>query len=132
MTRRGRGGFLREPTSGDLLQGAPAHSARKAYKPMSIYRLTGKAGLVSERRGSTGEGDNKRDWVMRSQDVEIAPLVVTTINLPDGSTGYVPGTDLDVAVDVTAKGGYLNALVRGDWPKPVPLHAAGSAARASA
>ncbi len=89
---------------------------------MAIFRVTGKAGLIEERKGTTGEGENKRAWTMRSQTIEIAPLVGTSVSLPDGADGYPVGQAVDLAVDVEAKGGYLRTAIKGDWPSPVPAH----------
>jgi hypothetical protein len=83
---------------------------------MSIYRLTGKAGRVIERSGVSGTGAEARAWVMRSQEIEVAPLIATRIDLEDGQTPYAEGSDFDYAVEVEAKSSFLRTVVRGAWP----------------
>ena len=85
---------------------------------MTIMRLTGTAGRIYERSGTSGEGDEKRSWTMRSQDVEIGTLLATRVDLQDDDKPFEKGEAVDVACEVTVSKGYLRINIKGDWPKP--------------
>jgi hypothetical protein len=87
---------------------------------MSIYRLTGVAGRVVSRSvqgKQAGEDGTVPSYTFRSQEVEVAPLIVTRIDLEDDDAGLVPGEHVDVAVEVTVSRGYLRSVLRGSWPE---------------
>lgn len=92
---------------------------------MSIFRLTGTAGRVHERSGTSGEGDNKRAWTMKQQEIVIGPLLSTKFDLTDGDSPFGMGEQVDIAVEVTAKGGYLRVEMKGEYPKPAAAPSTG-------
>lgn len=89
-----------------------------------IFRISGKAGAVKERRGTSGEGDSKREWVMRTQPVVVNEFVQTEVSLGDDQEPFRVGEDVDAIVDVYVSKGYLRTELRGDWPEsPASRHA---------
>lgn len=84
---------------------------------MSVFRLTGKAEAVRERSGVSNRGTaEERAWVIRTQGIRVNDFVVTDLQLNDDEQPLQIGTQVDLIVDVTARGGYLTAVQRGNWP----------------
>lgn len=85
---------------------------------MSIYRLTGTAEAVRERNGVSNKGTaEERAWTMREQPIRVNDFVVTDVTVGDDDDPFRLGENVDLIVDVTARGGYLSTRVRGAWPK---------------
>src|SRR4051794_30503925 len=87
---------------------------------MSLYRLSGIAEQVDTRDGkskATGEA-----YSIPFINVRVDRLIVTSANVPDGMIDQLKGKvgqKVDLAVDVTASGGYLRAQVIDEWPEDV-------------
>lgn len=95
---------------------------------MTIYRLTGTAEAVVERSGVKNKGtEDEWAWTMREQPIRLDSFAVTPIPVESAADAYPVGQQVDLIVDVSARGGYLNVRVLGEWPKSSALHAAKSA-----
>lgn len=96
---------------------------------MTIFRLSGRVTDCGERRWSTRDGE--RSGTLNFARVQISDLVLTEVTLSEHLVDKVKKDEsVDLAVEVTAQGGYLRAQAVNEWPRQMAV-AGGSHAKAS-